>query len=274
MLVALLLCTSLITGFYFTFIKNQLPRYREVRQQLEDTSFKLEANKRLVERFSELEKKNKALKDELERTQKPFDIDAANGINYYFMGRYALDASVDIIEVIPQPLVDKEQYLELPLDLKIRGQYLDILQFFEMLELDLPSASEIRYMTMKPAAESGGHNLYPNLEAHLQIITYSTQTPKAMKLAQEWNLGRFDIFSPTVEIDVDSAESEVDEQNDKTKINEPSPKTESVKDTKNNTQKNTEKIIKKNQVEEESSDYFPQKDNNYETGIYKFPVKD
>lgn len=215
----LLVLVGLLLGvaIYYGPVRYQIPKYRETRQQIAIHKREIQSVISKLQQLSKLEAKNGELKQELDVVKKPFETDIRNGTNYFFIGKHAVNNAVRITKTAPLSVQVKKLYLEMPLNIQVRGQYNKILQFVKLVEQDMPNTSELRHLAMKcagaqvsspeskdaaastaPVGLVMGSN--PDVEAELKIITYLSQSPKAARLAQEWPLGRFDVFSPTVDV--------------------------------------------------------------------------
>ncbi|MEL7567496.1 MAG: type 4a pilus biogenesis protein PilO [Dehalobacterium sp.] len=150
-LLAILLGVILIAIIYFGFIKYLYPQYRQVK---DDLNFKkeslIEVNSR-INQLSYLEEKNSELNNRLKNLTNSFNKEVRNGINYYYVGKHAVDNSVVIRELIPEPFEDYDQYVKIPLKITVRGKYRNILNFIEQIENDMPNTSEIISLEIQPA---------------------------------------------------------------------------------------------------------------------------
>lgn len=216
---------------YYGFINYQLPKYRELRQHVEIKQQDLQIGQAKIEKLREVENRNKELQTKLDLVRKPLETDVRNGISFYFIGRHAAANQVSITEVLPGSVENKKIYLELPLDIKARGKYTDIQSFIKLIEQDMPSTCELRSMEMGPIdktvgmgnstetsdgtvgktnkADSGAQantiivtEKNPDIEVKIKMIAFMTESPKTIEIAHQWPLGRFDIFSPTVDTSV------------------------------------------------------------------------
>jgi len=150
-LLVLLLGVILIAIIHFGFVKYLYPQYRQVKDELNIKRENLiEVNSR-INQLSYLEEKNIELNNRLKNLTYSFNKEVRNGINYYYVGKYAVGNEVIIRELIPEPFEYYGQYIKIPLKITVRGKYRNILNFIEQIENDMPNTSEIISLEIQPA---------------------------------------------------------------------------------------------------------------------------
>jgi Tfp pilus assembly protein PilO len=200
-LVFLLIGVALAALLYTVIIEHQLPYYRNAKENLELERRALDEGMESLRGAKDIEEKNKELVNKLAEVQQSFNKEVQSGINYYFIGKHAIDQHVIVTEVAPLPLGGGNNYITLPLNVKVRGLYENVLKYIQLVEQDMPNTSELRSLEMKPV--EGGENMkgdLPLIEAGFNIVTYVTKSPQSLQLAQQFPLGRFDIFAPLVDL--------------------------------------------------------------------------
>jgi len=217
-LLLVLLGVVMVAVFYFLVLKYQWPKFCEARQNLDLSKRQLQSTMDNLKKLPKLKALNEELTARMKKAEAPFIREITNGTNYYYIGKHALANSVTVAEVVPGTANESPIYLEIPLDIKVRGKYENILRFIALVEQDMPNTSELRTVVMKQAADAGGGTVpepetpavqavtlkpvqFPEVEANLKIVTFEIKnSPQKMNLAQLPPLGRFDIFAPTVDV--------------------------------------------------------------------------
>lgn len=231
-LVNLLLVCVLLASFYWGFGQILLPKYSVVKAEFEAKKIELEQTKALIARFSVIETENRKLAEEAEILKAPLNKAVQNGINYYYIGKHAAAHNVFITKILPKSIEDAKAILHIPFDIKVRGNYLDILSFLNLVENDMPNTTELLFLQLlpytgeeeedskekasgkqeektdkkeEPAKETikdpviAGNN--PEVTCTLSLVTYMVKSPENLRLAQGITpLGRFDAFQPTVDV--------------------------------------------------------------------------
>ncbi|MGI6712978.1 MAG: type 4a pilus biogenesis protein PilO [Bacillota bacterium] len=217
----ILLVIMLSIAVCFTIIKYQIPKFVDIRKEFESAQKKLQLVKFTNNDIADLKAQNKDLKKRLDIVKLPYKNEMRNGINYYFIGQHAVDNFVFITEVLPHPLQDKNTYFEIPLDIKARGKFANIVKFIMAVEQDMPNTCELRTLVIKPedthstekqqtSDQEKSNSLNtdliiardqkPNVEATFCLVTYMIKSPEIITIAQLPPMGRFDIFAPTIDV--------------------------------------------------------------------------
>jgi len=124
-----------------------------------------------------------------------FTTDIKSGIPVIEMGR-RLDG-LSLIGVYPKDIIEEESYSVLPLDLKVRGTYVDILGFIQALE-SISQAMSVQALSIydsQEQAESGDQVII----ADMKLAFYGLKGGAVSRIGEDWTLGRFDIFSPALQ---------------------------------------------------------------------------
>ncbi|ATW24000.1 type 4a pilus biogenesis protein PilO [Candidatus Formimonas warabiya] len=321
-LLAVLLVAILLGIVYFGLIKHLYPQYHQVTEELSIKRQRLIEISERVNLLSNLQSKNKELKNKLQTLTESFNKEVRNGVNYYWVGKHAVDNNVIISEIIPQSVIDKGQYLEIPLKITVRGQYPNVLKFIEQVEKEMPNTSEVRALDLHPVgwealaaadnketAEKSEDNLAgqvsqvnsllkkaanpekqqqnqspqmspleklisdknPDVTAKIDMVTYAVKSPEVIEIAKEKPLGRWDAFSPTVDVPVveptppqegETGEFPYDE-GDLGSLGEVSGGNSGTPDEGDNAGEETEKPPVPEVITTETGDYsFPVRENN------------
>lgn len=150
-LLVLLLGMILIGIIYFGFVKYLYPNYSMVKDELNRKSESLTEINSRISQISIVEEKNSELKNRLQGLTISFNKEVRNGINYYYIGKHAVDNEVMIRELLPEPVEVFDQYLKIPLRITVRGKYRNILRYIEQIENEMPNTSEITLLEIRPA---------------------------------------------------------------------------------------------------------------------------
>lgn len=150
-LLVVLLGVVLICIVYFGIGKYLYPQFRQVKENLNFKRQELMEVSSRISNLSMLEKENNELKIKLQNLTNSFNKEVRNGVNYYYIGKHAGENGVTVREMKPLPYEDNEEFIKIPLDLTVRGEYQQIIKFIELVEKDMPNTSEITSLEIYPA---------------------------------------------------------------------------------------------------------------------------
>ena len=119
----------LICIVYFGIGKYLYPQFRQVKENLNFKRQELMEVSSRISNLSMLEKENNELKIKLQNLTNSFNKEVRNGVNYYYIGKHAGENGVTVREMKPLPYEDNEEFIKIPLDLTVRGEYRQIIKF-------------------------------------------------------------------------------------------------------------------------------------------------
>ncbi len=193
-------------GLYRYVWLGQIPRWQELRAQVQQEKAALAKARAEADKLPGLQQEVKEVNKQIGALREQFQVSLTDGNPYVEMGFRSRD-KVILTGVNPQPIQNKGYYQVLPVDIELRGSYIGHLQFIKALE-SLPNMSEISGIQM--SAVDGG--AYPELQSSLTLLLYSITDSVPGKLRGQWQLGRFDIFSPALQQILDTVDKPGEEQ--------------------------------------------------------------
>ncbi|WP_366922500.1 type 4a pilus biogenesis protein PilO [Metallumcola ferriviriculae] len=196
-LIIVFISITAIFALYRFVWTSQLPRWQDITSKLQTERVALAKDKARAGRLPKLEQEFAALADEAAKVRQKFEVTLNDGNPYVEMG-FRSEDKVTLTKVLPRPPESKGQYQVLPVQMELKGSYVGQLQFIKALE-NLPTMSEITQISMA-AADKGP---YPELQSGITLLLYSINDAVPGKLRGKWELGRFDIFSPTLQSIID-----------------------------------------------------------------------
>lgn len=200
-LVAVLFVLVTVMVFYQFFWQAQYPRYVSLKKTLLAEKAKLEQAASIAVNWPDLEARRRDTESRLASIKMKFTSDLNSGMPIVEVGQ-RLD-TLKLIGIYPAAVIEKDSFLILPLDLKLRGTYVEILEFIQAIE-SLPQAVSIQALELsKGTAAPEGDGQLPGddqvVTADLKLAFYGLKDGAVAKVSGEWSLGRFDIFSPALQ---------------------------------------------------------------------------
>ncbi|MBO8137652.1 MAG: type 4a pilus biogenesis protein PilO [Desulfotomaculum sp.] len=133
---------------------------------------------------------------------KLFARDITGGKMLVKLDRGAVNCGINIKELSPQSYIEKEYYLELPVDITVEGDYRGILNYLQWLEntADWSNYSEISQFVIEPY--SNNNDSKNTVQGSFTLVFYSEKYPREelqVKEVLEKNCGRSNVFLPSVQ---------------------------------------------------------------------------
>lgn len=200
-LVVVLFVLVTIMVFYQFIWQVQYPRYVSLKETLLAEKAKLEQAESIAVNWPDLEARRRDTESRLASIKMKFTSDLNSGMPIVEVGQ-RLD-TLKLIGIYPAAVLEKDSFLILPLDLRLRGTYVEILEFIQAIE-SLPQAVSIQALGLsKEAVAPEGDGQLPGndqvVTADLKLAFYGLKDGPVAKVSGEWSLGRFDIFSPALQ---------------------------------------------------------------------------
>lgn len=193
--------------FYFLILSPQLKSYAMTKEQLKMKQAQLHKYEAILHTKQKENNKTAELKSEFLELAPYFYTDY-KGSALVYIGIKAADHCVSIDNLEPGGIVEKDDYLELPLRLTIKGNYKNVLMLLDEIE-NLPMLCEMRFLEVKMANkteddEKDGRKQLRDTAipviTQCALVLYSDKTPKGrVYLEQEkiqiWQIGRDNPFA-------------------------------------------------------------------------------
>lgn len=169
--------------------------YQNMRSQLDALQAKVTSSRVIASSLGSEKVKYDRAKIDLEKFNKLFETEMRDGSNVILLGLKAAATKVNIQSIVPGDIVEKTNYLEMPLNITAQGNYPNMLAFCTDIER-LPNLSDVRVLKILsvPAADSSS-----NVTVNMDVIIFSAKTPQerlGMEEIKKWAIGRSNLFQP------------------------------------------------------------------------------
>lgn len=155
----MLLFLITIAGGYFLYNYLLGPSVREyitLQQEIEHTTAALEQARKVVLGIAHEQDNLLLSKMALDEVKQHFAKEIRNGKLFVVLDKEAVNHNVRIITIAPHRPVTKDHYLELPIEMTVRGSYFDVLAYMQWLESDnhWGNPMEIHKFTIQSTSQS------------------------------------------------------------------------------------------------------------------------
>ncbi len=134
-------------------------------------------------------------KSDLKAAGMLFDTEMRDGSSTVLFGLKAAATEVVITSIKPGLIVEKSNYLELPLDITASGNYLNVVAFYADLER-LPNLTDFRIFKIVAAPTANDDS---NVTITMSMVIFTAKTPTEKLSLEEisnWVVGRDNVFEP------------------------------------------------------------------------------
>jgi len=170
---------------------SQFSHWISLKEQIQQETMQINKDEQLVKQLPKLKQQLQQIENELSMLKEDFAVPITDGSTYVELGLQSQD-KVSIVGVYPQPIVIKDYYQVLPMKVEIMGSYQGNLKFIQALE-NMPAVLEITKLNISTVDGS------PELKADITLLLYSLNGVSSGRLQEQWEVGRFDIFSPSLD---------------------------------------------------------------------------
>lgn len=139
-LLSLLIVTLLVSLGLRQLVLNLLPEIRKNSSAVSAKRTELEALAKRRAKLGQLSQQQRLLQEQLAMQEKYFSTNLSGGNTLLELAEKA--EGIAFLKVVPRQIIEFPEYVQLPLDLTIRGNYHDILTYLHTLE-NLPAIAEI-----------------------------------------------------------------------------------------------------------------------------------
>lgn len=161
------------------FVIPQVEAYQILYEDTEKIKQQLSSSYEIVESLNSEEKKLNNIHHELSLIEAYFSAAAQEGILLAKLGTQAQEEDVVLSGFYLNEAVDRNYYLEIPLEFSIRGDYLNIINFLEKIEDSgyLANLTEIKSFSIKPWREDEDSSIIEKLVvADVEVLIYMNNT--------------------------------------------------------------------------------------------------
>lgn len=206
-----LLLVFLVFLNYRCLLVPQIQSYRTLKPELSKVKAQVTQMDVLAASIQSESDAVKAVDHRLEKARAKFSVNRQDGSTLFLLGQWAIKDKVIITSYQPGMVSNKGVYLELPLRIGLRGDYLDVLTLVERVE-EAANLVEIRYLDIKPyrppsfekagAQQGAVERSVPlpqdgTVTAELNLVMYSEVTPQGQLILDEmsrWPVGKGNAF--------------------------------------------------------------------------------
>jgi Tfp pilus assembly protein PilO len=211
----ILLLTVLMVLFTFInyryLLGPQIQSYQAVKSELNRIKALLAQGNTLAGSIKTEDDAVAAAGRRLAKARELFSVNMQDGSTLFLLGQWAAGDRIAITAYQPGVVTNKGAYLELPLEIGLRGDYRDLLVLVKQIE-EMADPVEIRYLDIKPykpssstddGAWSGAVEQSVPLRqdgmvtADLNLVMYSDETPRGQLVLEEmsrWPVGKGNAF--------------------------------------------------------------------------------
>jgi len=199
----------IVSVFYIFLLRPQLDSYTESADKLKQMRGQLQTAEAALRARKEEEKKFAEFQTTWKECAANLDTEYRRGSALVLLGLKAANLNVTINKLLPGGIIDKKDYLELPLVLEVEGEYQNVKQLLNEIET-LSNIVEIRALKATTSKQATGSKV-PGQEDQLtsaaclvnvqcDITVYSAPHPVGkLDLEEEkaiaWQLGRENPFA-------------------------------------------------------------------------------
>lgn len=192
-----ILIIGLLFFFFYQFVWAGMgPAYRQARQDLAETQSRLEEAEQKISRLPAVQQRREEAWQSFTRTERNFRLNLTAGDPYLELAEKA--RALRVIAVQPQAVQDREFYLELPLVMRVQGDYLAVAGFMEQVER-LPNLPRIKTLQVAAVAGPEGTATGSPVEAEINLSLYGSKAAASMLPARPAIAGRFNAFTPALD---------------------------------------------------------------------------
>lgn len=201
-----ILVIAVLIFFFYRFVWAALePAYHAARENLEAAQASWEEAQNKISRLPAVQRRWEEARESFAVTEKNFRLNLAAGDPYLKLAEEAM--AVEIVAIQPRQVEDRQSYLELPLTVRVRGDYVAVAGFVERVER-LPNLPRIK--TLRLAAISGAESAVtgPQVEAEIVLSLYGSKAAAAGPPAVPAVAGRLNAFVPALDTLLNAARQE------------------------------------------------------------------
>jgi Tfp pilus assembly protein PilO len=189
------LVVLIVAGAIYEF---GIPKYKEYQQMSADLRIKqaqMNSDRVIASSLRTEMAAYDQTKSDLNTTGKLFDTEMRDGSDEVLLGLRAASTGVTIDSVTPGIIVEKPNYLELPLELTASGNYLNVVAYYADLER-LTNLTSLRIFKIVAAPTVDDDS---NVNIDMSMVVFTAKTPTDRLTLEEignWAIGRDNVFEP------------------------------------------------------------------------------
>jgi Tfp pilus assembly protein PilO len=189
------LVVVLLMALVYFVVAPQVKAYQQSCAQLRDLQGKVGSTRITANSLRASMAAFNQAKDDLDSVTKLFDTEMRDGSDVVLLGLKSAATEVTITSITPGDIVEKPNYLELPLNITASGNYLNVVAFYTDIER-LPNLTDIRMFKILAAPTTDDDS---NVTITMSVIVFSGKNPQeqlGLEEIRNWAIGRSNIFEP------------------------------------------------------------------------------
>lgn len=195
MLIYVPLSIALLVAIVYFLAIPALQNYMSMKDNL-DTLQSQVTNSQIIANSLGSEKiKYDQAKLDQDKFSKLFETEMRDGSNVILLGLKAAATKVDIQSITPGDIVEKPNYLEMPLNMTAAGNYPNVQAFCTDIER-LPNLSDVRVLKILATPTASDSS---TVTATIGVVIFSATSPQGrlgMEEIKKWAIGRSNLFQP------------------------------------------------------------------------------
>jgi Tfp pilus assembly protein PilO len=195
LIVILVLALIIIAAVVYEFVIPQVKDYQQMCATLRTKQAQVNSDRIIANSLRTAMATFNQTKSDLNTAGKLFDTELRDGSGIVLLGLKSAATEVTITAVTPGLIVEKPNYLELPLGITASGNYLNVVAFYADLER-LTNLADLRIFKIlaSPTVDDDS-----NVTITMSMVVFTAKTPTeklALEEISNWAIGRDNVFEP------------------------------------------------------------------------------
>jgi len=197
-LLSLVLLAGAVLLFGRFVLLPQVEAYARVKEELAKEQAELARAQAAVAGLKAEQEKVEELKQRLAELEDYFSAEMRYGGSVFLLGMKAAARNVQVTDLEPGPVAERDYVAELSFKLTVEGDYPTVLEFWRDLE-NMNRLAELRYARLERAGSSAEEATASKVKGSFTLVLYSTKTSQGVPWLEEaarWLTGRYNLFRP------------------------------------------------------------------------------
>lgn len=192
----IILAVGLICFLFYQYVyAPQFKRYQKLKSDLGAAKIQLEQDRKTVAALPQERERLEFARKRFNRAREPFYTKMQDGGAVIDLGLAAISWNVSITSFQPQKIINKDLYLELPVQVTLRGPYHGVLMYLCSLETRqaIPNLVSLRQLNITPAVTQTDSANGGGIVTKMTLVFYSETSPEgrlALEKIARWRITR------------------------------------------------------------------------------------